>query len=214
MQDYFYSPLALFGLVSASLSTIAYLPYIRDTLLRRTRPQRASWLIWSVLGSIAFFSQLYEGATDSLWFAGVQVSGTITVFLLSIWLGVGGFLNRHDLVVLAIAAGGLVAWYLTSTAVYALAITISISLLGGMVTIRKAYLSPKSETLSTWGCSCVASAFAILAVGRFDPIILAYPVYLFILNGAIVLAVLLGKRRSTPVKTASRKARASYSGAA
>lgn len=131
----------------------------------------------------------------------MQVSGTITVFLLSIWLGVGGFLNRKDAVVLLLAAAGLVAWYLASTAVYALAITITISLLGGVVTIRKAYLNPESETLSTWGCSCIASVFALLAVGRFDPVIMAYPLYLFALNGAIVVAILMGQRSALPLAT-------------
>ncbi len=201
MTDIYFSPLAFLGLISASLSTIAYLPYIRDTMLKRTQPQRASWLIWSILGSIAFFSQLHEGATDSLWFAGAQVSGTITVFLLSIRFGVGGLLNRQDVIVLLFAAGGLVAWYMTSTAVYALAITITISLLGGSVTIRKAYLNPESETLSTWGVSFIASVFAILAVGRVDPVILAYPLYLMTLNGAIVMAILLGQKTAIPIAT-------------
>ncbi|MEP4195586.1 MAG: hypothetical protein ABJL99_08120 [Aliishimia sp.] len=189
--------LALFGMLSAALSTIAYLPYINDTLRGRTHPQRASWLIWSALGSIAFASQLYEGATDSLWFAGVQVSGTIVVFLLSIRLGVGGFLNRQDCYVLLFAAGGLLAWYLTSTAVYAIAITISVSLLGGFVTVRKAYLHPQSETLSSWVCSFVAAGFAVLAVGRLDIILLAYPLYLCGLTGAIVAATLMGRSRDT-----------------
>ena len=73
--------LLFFGIASGALSTFAYIPYIIDTVARRTQPQRASWLIWSVLGSIALISQIYEGATSSLWFAGVQVSGTIIVFL-------------------------------------------------------------------------------------------------------------------------------------
>ena len=188
-------PMAFCGLMSAVLSTFAYLPYIRDTLLRRTQPQRASWLIWSMLSVIAFWSQMYEGATDSLWFAGVQSGGTVIVFVLSIWLGVGGFLNRRDCAVLLLAAGGLVAWYFTETAVYALAITVSISLLGGMVTVAKAYWNPESETLSTWTWCFVASIFAILAVGKVDWVILAYPLYLFTLNGAIVVATLLGRMR-------------------
>lgn len=202
MTDDFNAPLALFGLLSAALSTVAYLPYIRDTLLKRTQPQRASWFIWSVLGSIAFFSQVYEGATDSLWFAGVQVSGTIIVFVLSIWLGVGGILHKQDRYVLLMAGLGVLAWYMTSTAVYALAITITISLLGGAVTVRKAYIDPQSETLSTWGCSCIASLFALLAVGGGDPVLLAYPAYLFTLNGAIVCAVLMGQRNSAIVTPA------------
>lgn len=186
-------PKAVFGLLSALLSTFAFLPYIVNTLRGRTQPQRASWLIWSMLGSIAFFSQVFEGATHSLWFAGIQVCGTILVFILSIPLGVGGFLKRSDQFVLLAAMGGLIAWYLTETAVYALAITISISLLGGGVTVHKSFNAPQSETLVTWALSFLASACAILAVGRLDPVLLAYPLYLFVLNGAIVLAITTGR---------------------
>ncbi len=189
--------LAFLGIASGVLSTFAYLPYAIDTLAKRTQPQRASWLIWSVLGSIAFFSQLYEGAGSSLWFAGVQVTGTICIFLLSIRLGSGGFLNLRDCFILLVASAGLVIWYFTETAVYALAITISISLLGGSVTVLKAFRDPDSETMSTWFLSFIASTCAIFSVGAFDWIILAYPLYLFTLNGAIVVAMLLGRMRGT-----------------
>lgn len=195
MSILLHNPLVLFGLLSAAFSTIAYFPYIRDTLFGRTQPQRASWFIWTVLGSIALCSQLAEGATQSLWFAGAQVTGTAVVFALSIKRGVGGLLNLQDSVVLILAVVGLIAWYLTETAVYTLAVTISISLLGGAVTVRKAYQRPHSETLSTWTCSFVAACLAICAVGQADWVLLAYPVYLFILNGAIVCAIVLGRRR-------------------
>lgn len=185
------------GILSGVLSTFAYVPYIIDTLARRTSPQRASWLIWSVLGSIAFCSQLYEGAGASLWFAGAQVTGTVVVFLLSIGLGIGGFLNRRDCLVLLCALAGLALWYVTDTAIYALAITISISLLGGSITVLKAFREPESETMSTWFLSLLASTCAIFSVGTMDWVILAYPLYLFTLNGAIVIAMLLGRMRDT-----------------
>lgn len=192
----------ILGIMSGVLSTFAYLPYIIDTIARRTNPQRASWLIWSVLGSIAFFSQVFEGAGASLWFAGVQVSGTLIVFLLSIWLGVGGFLDRTDAFVLGTAATGLVLWYFTDTAAYALAITIAISLLGGTVTVAKAFRNPDSETMSTWAISFTASLCAIAAIGRPDWILLAYPLYLLTLNGSIVVAIVLGRatRTARPAK--------------
>lgn len=188
-------PLAMFGALSALLSTCAYLPYIRDTLACRTQPQRASWLIWSVLGCIAVCSQWYEGASHSLWFALAQVGGTMCVFALSITCGVGGFLSRRDRFVLLIAALGLLAWYMTDTSIYALIITISISLTGGAVTVIKAYRAPKSETLCTWLLSGLAAICAIAAVGQVDWVLLAYPLYLLALNGGIVLAILLGRMR-------------------
>ncbi|MCY6380515.1 hypothetical protein [Hoeflea prorocentri] len=187
--------LTILGLLSGILATFAYIPYILDISRRRTRPQRASWLIWSVLGTIAFFSQVYEGASGSLWFAGVQVSGTVIIFCLSIRVGVGGYLKRSDYMILACAAAGLLLWYNTDNAAYALAITISISLLGGSATVLKAYRDPGSETMVTWAVSLIASVCAMLSVGGLDPILLAYPVYLFTLKGSIVLAMILGRSR-------------------
>ena len=187
------SALTFAGILSGVLSTLAFLPYIIDTIARRTHPQRASWLIRSVLGAIAFSSQVFEGATESLWFAGAQVTGTIIVFLLSILVGVGVFLSRADVFVLLLAGVGLVLWYQTDTAIYALAITIAISVLGGVVTVAKAFHNPDSETMTTWAISCAASVFAIISVGKADLILLAYPLYLFTLTGAIVLAMTLGR---------------------
>lgn len=63
---------SIFALLALLLSLLAFFSYIRDTIACRTQPQRASWLIWSVLSSIAFFTQVAEGATTSLWFIGAQ----------------------------------------------------------------------------------------------------------------------------------------------
>lgn len=166
------------GVLSGALSAIAYVPYIIDTVRGKTGPQRSSWLIWSILGFIALFSQIYEGASASLWFAAVQVAGTVIVFLLSISKGFGAYIKTPDVLVLGAATAGVLLWYWTDTSAYALAITISISLLGGSLTAAKAYQDPDSETLSTWVVSFIASALAVVAVGSLTPILLAYPLYL------------------------------------
>ncbi|MEM6483059.1 MAG: hypothetical protein AAF681_14530, partial [Pseudomonadota bacterium] len=147
-------------------------------------------------GNNSIFSQLFEGASYSLWFAGAQVTGTVVISLLSIRLGTGGLVSRADGIVLAFAGLGLIAWYVTETAIYALAITISINLLGGAVTLIKAFKFPTSETVATWFLSFLGAIFAVLALGTIDWVLLAYPLYLFALNGAIVVAILLGRRRN------------------
>lgn len=187
------SPLILLGIFSAVLSIIAFIPYISDTLARRTEPHRASWFIWSVLSLISFFSQVYEGAEASLWYAGVQTAGTTFIFLISIRFGFGSYLSRMDVCFLGAAAVGIVCWYYTNSAAYALGISIGISLLGGISTISKAYRDPDSETLQMWCISLVASFFAVGSIARFDPILLAYPVYLVVLNTGVVLAILVGR---------------------
>lgn len=181
------------GLISALLSVAAFAPYIRDTLLYDTRPLRASWLIWSVLSGISFVSQVAEGATMSLFYAGVQSGGTIFIFLLAIRRGAGEFLRGSDAFVLAGACMGLFLWFATESAAYALIISCGISLLGGSVTIAKAFAQPGSETMSCWLLNLIASTFALMSVGQLDLILMAYPIYLLILNGAIVAALILGR---------------------
>jgi hypothetical protein len=185
----------LLGLLSGLITVLAYLPYLRDTASGETRPQRASWLIWSVLASISLASQAHEGATHSLWFAGTQTLATCVVFLLSLWKGSGSVLTKSDIPVVCISAVGLVLWYFTDTATYALMISISISLIAGTVTVRKAYDDPESETFSTWFLSLVGALLAIGSISTFDPVLLAYPVYLVILKTAIVAAILKGRQR-------------------
>ncbi len=183
------------GLIAGVLSVITYVPYLRDIFRLKTKPERATWFIWAVLSGIAFFSQMAKGATDSLWLVGVQTLGVIVVFVLSIRYGVGGFVRR-DMIALGAAGLGLVLWFYTSEAAYALLIAIAIDAIGASLTVLKAYRDPESETLSTWVLSGTAGIFATFAVGSFDYILLAFPVYVIIINYAVALAMVLGRRRA------------------
>ena len=100
--------LAVFGYISALLITIEFIPYIRDILRNKTKPQRTTWLIFSVLGVIAFFSQMAKVATDSLWFSGVITVGVTLIYLFSLKYGVGGFAKK-DIISLTVADSTIVA---------------------------------------------------------------------------------------------------------
>ncbi len=100
-------------------------------------------------------------------------------------------MTRTDAGVLGVAGIGVAIWYGSSSAAFALVIAITISLMGGMMTIRKTYWFPDTETMSTWTLSFIASCFALAAVGTWDWILMAYPLYLFVQNGAILVAWVL-----------------------
>ena len=184
----------IIGILSGALALAMFAPYIRDILKGTTHPHRASWLIWAILGLMAFFSQLAKGATDSLWMTATQTLGTMAIFVLSIKLGIGGF-SGLDKVSLLAAAFGIVLWYLTSDALYTLLITIAVDAIGAGLTARKAYTMPESETLSAWTLSAASGILGTLAVGAFNPTLMAYPFYVFIANSCIITAIVLGRRR-------------------
>ena len=186
--------LAFFGIIAGILSGIAVIPYVRDILLHKTKPERASWLIWSVLGSIAFFSQLAEGATWSLWLTGINTIGVLIIFILAIKYGMGG-LARRDTYALIAAGFGLILWYLTRHAFIALFVTIGIDLIGQTLTVIKTYAVPESETLSTWVLVSTAGIFSMLSVGAWDWILLLYPFYIFLANFSVVVAIYAGRNK-------------------
>src|SRR6185312_11765242 len=95
-----------FTALSVVLILFAGPSYVIDTLRGKARPERATWFIFSILGIIAFVSQVYLGASWSLAFSGLDTLASIVIFTLSIWRGVGGH-TKLDAMALAIAAVGV-----------------------------------------------------------------------------------------------------------
>ncbi len=207
VPDLWADPRIFFAAAAALLSFAAFFFYLRDMLVRETRPQRASWLIWSVLSSIACATQVAEGATGSLIYVIMNCTGTLIVFCYALRRGVGSILYGKDVLILGVAACGLGLWTFTETSAWALAITCGISLLAGAVTCVKALAAPQTETPSYWVLSFAAACAAIGSIGDLNPILLAYPAYLFVLNGAVFMAIRAGRARKSQEALARAQAR-------
>jgi len=149
---------------------------------------------WSILGGILFFSQLAKGGTNSLWLIGVQTFGDILVFVLSIKYGIGGMLKR-DIFALLAAFGGLVIWYFTKEGSYALFIAIFIDAVGAMLTIIKSFEQPGTESVFAWSLTSLGGLLAIFAVGKLDFVLLAFPIYIFVMSLVIVFSALYSQRK-------------------
>jgi hypothetical protein len=185
--------LQAFGLISGFLMLFSTLPYTRDILRLKTKPHRGSFLIWVVLGSIAFFSQFANGATWSLLLPATDTLATFSIFILSLRYGIGG-LNKRDGGGLLLAGFGLIIWYFTKQPLAALLITIGIDAVGTVLTVLKAYDEPHTETFSSWLLASLGGLFAAFAAGKLSFALLVYPLYIFVANGAVDGAILLGKK--------------------
>lgn len=184
----------VFGILSGLLSALCYPPYIVAILKGKAKPERASWLIWTVLTAMGFFSQLAIGATHSLWLPGVQGVGVIIVLLLSIKYGYGG-LMRRDVTTLLAAGVTLLLWYFTKSPTIAVYLVVLIDGMGAWLTVAKAYEHPETETMITWALSGTAGVCALIAVQSLDPELLSYPLYIMTANYAVVAAMILGRRK-------------------
>jgi hypothetical protein len=173
-------------------------PYLKDILNGKTKPERATWFIWSILGVVAFLAQLKLHGKWSLIYLGADAIGNILVFCLSLKFGTAGW-SLTDKIALAIAAIGIIVCLVYRQPLVALAGVIMADISGSTLTIIKTYKHPESETSITWIFLGTASLLGALSVGRLDWELLLYPVYLTVATYGVFITQVLSKAlRSHP----------------
>lgn len=181
-------------------------PYLIDILKGKTKPQRATWFIWSVLGVIAFISQLRLDGGWSLVFVGLDGLGSLLVFLLSLKFGTGGW-ARLDRLALVIALIGVGLSFVIKQPVLALLGVVLADLSGAVLTVLKTFRHPESETAITWFFVGTASLLGVFSVGKLNLGLLIYPAYLTLANYGVLAAQGLGytmRRKSKATNSISR----------
>lgn len=181
----------VFAIASALILVAGAPPYLIDILKHKTKPERATWFIWSVLGTIAFISQFSLHGGWSLLFVGLDGLGSIVVFLLSLKYGVGGW-TLLDKVALVVAAVGVTISLIAHSPIIALCGVVLADVSGVVLTIRKTFLDPYSETTITWFFIGTSALLGALSVGKMRFALLLYPAYLAVANYGVLVAKYAG----------------------
>lgn len=179
-----------FAVSALVVSLAANVPYIVEIVKGKVRPERISWLLWTILGGVYFFSTIVdEGAT--LFTLG-EVIAPVIIFVLSIKYGVGGK-SRFDLVSLTIAMVALVLLFILEGALISLLLALFIDAIGILLTVRKLRLDPTSESRTFWAMAGVAGVLALLSLQTYSLVAVLFPLYVVIISMIIVLEIHKGK---------------------
>src|SRR3989338_4667786 len=120
---------ALLGIVAGVLSFSAHGFFIFTTLLGKTKPNRATWWVLTLVGLMIATSYYAGGARDTMWVALSYVLGPAIIAVLSLKYGEGRW-ERLDQLCLVGALISAVIWYLSESAFVVLLINISMDFLG------------------------------------------------------------------------------------
>lgn len=178
------------GIAAGIIGFLAFVPYIIETLSHKTKPNKATWIIWAVLGIIIAASYWSAGARDSAWTPIAYALGILVVAGLSLKYGEEGWTSLDKACLLG-AGCGLLLWALTSDAALALYFTISVDAIGAIPTIKKAYERPQSESRAAWALFLAANSLNILAIGSWTLAEASYPVYVLVLSMAMCALVFI-----------------------
>ena len=170
--------------------------YAVDVVRGRTRPQRASWGVWALVGVLGFGSANAGGAGPGAYAAGVDAVACAATFLMSLHprLGKPGG-RRTDLVLVAIAVAGVLLWrWGPLNATDAAVLAVGCELIALWPTLREGWRQPWSESLLSWAADVVGNGLCVTAVATVSLASLAFPVY--VLAAAVAMTGILVLRRT------------------
>jgi hypothetical protein len=181
------------------------LSYARDTLRGVAKPNRVSWLLWSIATMLVAIAQIHEGV-GLQWTVSFAISlGDLLVFATSFISRNGVWrLERFDIACGGASALGLVMWAVTADNTIALAAFIIADALACIPTLTKSWTAPHSETLSTYATAGASGLITLATVKVWSSGTVAFPIWLAFIN--LVFILLIGtkiriKFRRDPITT-------------
>jgi hypothetical protein len=172
-----------FVILGAIIAAAGSLSYLIDTLKGKVKPNRVSFLLWSLAPLIAFFAEIKQGV-------GIQALMTFVVGFLPLTIFIASFVNkkaewkltRFDLMCGALSIVGLVLWYITKSGNIAIIFSILADGLAALPTVVKSFNYPETESAWPYFASTISAILTLLTVKVWNLANIGFPLYIILIT--------------------------------
>jgi len=179
-----------FVIVGTLIGAVGSIAYLIDTVKGKVKPNRVSFLLWSIAPLIAFAAMLGKGA-------GIEALMTLSVGLLPLLIFGASFTNkkaewkltRFDLVCGFLSVIGLIFWLITQEGNVAIFFSIVADGLAAIPTIVKAYKHPETEIAWPWIATAVGVVVTLFTLDQLTFANSSFIIYILVINTLIFLLV-------------------------
>ncbi|MEO8580988.1 MAG: hypothetical protein ABI425_00230 [Patescibacteria group bacterium] len=170
----------ILGTVLSAFGTIAYLI---DTVKGRVKPNRVSFLLWSIAPFIAFAAQIKQGV-------GFESLMTFSVGFLPFLIFIASLVNKKaewkitkfDLICGFFSIIGLILWLITKTGNVAIFFSIMADGLAAIPTVVKSYKYPETEVAWPWLTTSVGVLITLFTIERLSFANSGFIIYIMLIN--------------------------------
>lgn len=185
---------SMFGAIGSTVSLLAAVPYGLAIFRRTVRPHLFTWLIWSIVTTIAAAGQFVAGAGPSAWCTAAIAITCILILVASVYRGERSR-TRSDWLFLGAALSAVPPWMATDNPTLSVCLVTLIELAGLGPTVRKTIGDPWSESLVYFALCVVKYALAILALSQWTLTVAFYPVVNVVASAGICLLMVVQRFR-------------------
>jgi hypothetical protein len=172
-----------FVIVGAIIATVGSISYLLDTLKGKVKPNRVSFLLWSLAPLIAFFAEIKQGV-------GIQALMTFIVGFLPLTIFIASFVNKKavwnltgfDSICGVLSIVGLVLWYITKSGNIAIIFSITADALAAIPTVVKSFNYPETESAWPYLASTISAILTLLTVTVWNIANVAFPLYIVLIT--------------------------------
>ncbi|MCK9424065.1 MAG: hypothetical protein M0Q38_15880 [Bacteroidales bacterium] len=175
-----------FIIIGALIGAVGSLAYLVDTVKGKVKPNRVSFLLWSIAPLIAFAAQIEQGV-------GLESLMTFSTGFLPLTTFIASFVNKKaewkitkfDLVCGVLSILGLILWIVTKVGNIAITFSILADALAAIPTLVKAYRYPDTELAWPWIATVFGVILTLLTLNRLTFANSGFIIYILIVNTLI-----------------------------
>ena len=172
-----------FVILGTLIGAVGTVSYIIDTVKGKIKPNKVSFLLWSIAPLIAFAAQLKQGV-------GIESLMTFSTGFLPLLVFFASFVNKKsvwqitkfDVTCGILSLVGLGLWLITKNSNLAIVFSIVADGLAALPTVVKSYKNPETESAWPWLASSVGVVLTLLTIKIWTFANSSFIIYIFIVN--------------------------------
>jgi len=176
--------------LGAAVQLIGIYSYIKETLQGKVKPNRATWLLWSIAPLIATAAAMFNGVQWAVLPVFMSGFGPLLVFIAS-------FINKESYWKLEgfdywcgfFSILALILWGITKIPEIAIVFAIASDGFAAVPTLVKSWKYPETENAGPFTAGLFNSLTSFAAIKTWNFSATAFPTYLVFINISIALAI-------------------------
>ena len=177
-------------IVGVFLQVVGGWSYLVDTVKGHVKPNKVSWLLWSIAPLIAFFAMIQQGVGMQAWVTFIVGFVPLVIFIASFFNKEAEWeISKVDIICGVLSVLGLVLWMVTQVGNIAIFFSIMADGLAAIPTIIKSYKEPETENANIFIFGVVNSLIGILTITIWNFETYGFPIYLFVVIAIIAFFI-------------------------
>ena len=184
LPEYFAYLTIIFALIGVSL-------YIKDTFLGKTKPNRVSWIFWTIAPFVGVYVSYKSGVSMPLLMATFMAGFGPLLVVIASFFNKNAYwkITKFDIGCGILSAVAIIVWVTTKNGTLSLVFAILADFFAGLPTIIKSWRHSDTETIGPYLYGNFNSIITFLIIKDFSFLNLAFPIYFLLANTIIILGI-------------------------